>query len=104
MLEPFDALEPRLLFTTSPVYNIRVNQVAYLPNEPKTALVLTDANRTGKSFEVRDRAGAAVKSFKVGRDRGAYAQFDHVYELDISKLRTRGRYRIFMGNDSSPLF
>src|SRR5437762_9931184 len=101
MFDPLHPLEPRVLFAATPVYNIRVNQVGYLPNEPKIALVLTDADRAGKSFEVRDHAGAMVKSFKVGRDRGAYGQFDHVYELDITKLRTRGRYRIFMGNDSS---
>ena len=88
-----------------PSVHIRVNQVGYRPSDPKVALALTDQDLDGQGFEVRHGAGSGVAlSGTVGRDRGGYGRFAHVYELDFSRLAPRGSYFIRAGEADSPGF
>jgi len=89
----------------SPSVHVRVNQVGYRPADPKVGLALTSDDLGGKPFEVRPKAGEAIAlSGKVGRDRGRYGAFAHVYELDFSPLATNGSYFVRIGNVDSPVF
>jgi hypothetical protein len=82
-----------------------VNQVGYRLADPKIALAQTSDDFGGRPFEVRATTGAAIAfSGKVGRDRGRYGAFAHVYELDFSPLAANGRYFVRVGNVDSPVF
>lgn len=74
---------------------IRINQIGYLIEEQKTALVFSHAevketfqlvNTSTQKTEITLRP---KKSSKQG-----WGTFDHYYELDFSKLKTKGTYFI----------
>lgn len=88
----------------APVY-LRVNQVGYDPADPKIALALSNAGLSGQTFKVQAASsGAAAFSAQVGKDRGRYGNFAHLYELDFSALKKQGSYRIRLGGVVSPAF
>jgi hypothetical protein len=66
---------------------IRVNQVGYLPGDPKIAVLSSDAPLSG-AFRV------GSFSADIGRDTGAWGPFAHNYRLDFSGLRATGLFRI----------
>lgn len=76
---------------------IRVNQVGYLPEDPKIAVLSSDAPLAG-SF--------AVGGFQadIGADQGPWGPFAHNYRLDFSPLRDTGRYRVRFEGVASPEF
>jgi endoglucanase len=88
-----------------PVVHVRLNQVGYRPGDPKIAFALTNQDLATRGFEVRARAGdAVVLRGKVGRDRGRYGSFAHVYELDFTPLVAKGDYVLRVGGMDSPAF
>ncbi len=84
--------------------HLRVNQVGYRPDEPKVAFALTNEPLEGVDFRVETASGSAVFTGPVGRDRGRYGSFAHLYELDLSDVTAQGVYRIEVGGDTSPQF
>jgi len=96
---------------TAPTSVIRVNQLGYLPNGPKTAVmcVLPDSQTgpaTGASpvtFTVEDTAGRQVVAPRRANATGAFGPCAQTYRLDFSSLRRPGRYRIVAGNVRSPV-
>ncbi|HZW30542.1 MAG TPA: glycoside hydrolase family 9 protein [Isosphaeraceae bacterium] len=76
---------------------IRVNQVGYLPGDPKIALLSSDRPVQGK-FAVGDQTAP------IGPDQGAWGPFAHNYRLDFSTLRRPGRYRVRFEQVESPPF
>jgi hypothetical protein len=76
---------------------LRLNQVGYLPKESKLALALTNEDLSGKTFQLSS-GNEAVFTGSVGKDRGVYGQFAHLYELDFSQVIEPGTYSLrFMG-------
>jgi len=73
---------------------IRVNQVGYLPDDPKIALLSSERPLAGR-FEVGEY------SAEIGPDAGAWGPFQHNYRLDFSVLRTPGRYVLRYGDATS---
>jgi hypothetical protein len=73
---------------------IRANQIGYLPDDPKIALLSSDRPCAG---------GFRVGEFRadIGPDQGPWGPFAHNYRLDFGALRTPGRYRIEFGGVSS---
>lgn len=92
------------LAAAQPVY-VRLNQVGYLPAEKKMALALTNADMSGRTFTIVTTDGE-IPSFTgaVGKDRGAYGNFAHLYELDFSGLTTSSKYLIRLEGESSVPF
>jgi hypothetical protein len=76
---------------------VRVNQVGYLPDDPKIALLSSDW-RLGGRFTV------GGLSASIGPDQGAWGPFAHNYRLDFSALKTPGRYRVRIGDVESLAF
>jgi endoglucanase len=76
---------------------IRVNNVGYLPDDPKIAVLSSDVPVSGK-FSVGDF------SADIGPDQGAWGPFAHNYRLDFTAVRGPGRYRIKCGQIQSPEF
>lgn len=66
---------------------IRINQIGYLPADPKIAVLSSDRPLTGR-FHVDDFES------DLGDDCGAWGPFPHNYRLDFSSLRTTGRFTI----------
>jgi hypothetical protein len=76
---------------------IRVNQVGYLPGDPKVALLSSDRPLEG-DFAVGDFRAS------IGADQGAWGPFAHNYRLDFSALRKPGQYQVRFGAIESPPF
>lgn len=76
---------------------IRVNQVGYLPGDPKIA-VLSSATPLEGEFTVGELRAT------IWEDQGAWGPFAHNYRLDFSALREPGRYRVAFGETRSPEF
>jgi hypothetical protein len=76
---------------------IRVNQVGYLPGDPKIAVLSSDRPLEGK-FRVGEFAA------DIGPDQGAWGPFAHNYRLDFSDVRGPGEFQISFGKITSPRF
>jgi hypothetical protein len=76
---------------------IRVNQIGYLPNDPKVAVLSSAEPLTGQ-FHVGDF------SADIGPDQGAWGPFAHNYRLDFSPVKSQGQYAVKFGEVSSPKF
>jgi len=74
---------------------IRINQVGYLPQEPKNAVVLSVKQLEGRSFELIDtESGAVVFSSEFKVTDGEWGEFDYCYRIDFSELDKSGTYQI----------
>lgn len=76
---------------------IRVNQVGYLPDDPKIAILSSDVPLNGQ-FTIGDF------SADIGPDLGEWGPFAHNYRLDFSSVRGPGRFRVRFGEVESPEF
>ena len=76
---------------------IRVNQIGYLPGDPKIAVLSSDQPLSGE-FRVGDFAA------DIGPDQGAWGPFAHNYRLDFTAVRAGGEYRVTFGEVASPRF
>ncbi|MHC1781522.1 MAG: glycoside hydrolase family 9 protein [Anaerolineaceae bacterium] len=93
---------PELTQKNMDIY-IRVNTIGYLPKDYKIGLALTNLDLSGRQFQVSgpDRLLAAGT---VGKDRGPYASFAHLYELDFSSFTTAGIFRLQIEKSRSDAF
>ncbi len=74
---------------------VRVNQVGYPASAPKQALLMAGAGEQGASFRVLNQAGAVVFTGQAESSFGWWSRrYPDVYPLDLSRLRTPGRYTI----------
>ncbi|MEQ1690613.1 MAG: glycoside hydrolase family 9 protein [Gemmatimonas sp.] len=76
---------------------IRVNQVGYLPDAPKVAVVCSLDSSVVRTFVVRDARGHIVLGPKPATRHGSFASCRMTERLDFSALRTAGRYTIEAG-------
>jgi len=81
---------------------IRVNQLGYLPDAPKTAVFCSLASRELTTFRVSDADGRKVleRSVQSAKPFGPCAT---IYRLDFSSITTTGNYRIEAGEVVSPV-
>jgi hypothetical protein len=86
---------------------IRVNQLGYLPNGPKTAIMCVVADTTpGASrsapasvrFSVEDPTGKTVLARRRANATGSFGPCVETYRLDFSSMRTPGTYRIVVSD------
>src|SRR5688500_2259170 len=95
----------------SPPSVIRINQLGYLPNGSKTAVMCvvadsqagTPAAPASVSFAVEDTTGRQALSPRTARASGAFGPCTQTYRLDFSALRRPGRYRVVSGAVRSPV-
>ena len=81
---------------------IRVNQVGYLPDVPKVAVLCALAPRAVTTFDVVDGNGRRVLGPRRATSTGSFGPCVETYRLDFSALRTPGSYRVRAGNLTSP--
>ena len=86
--------------------HVRVNQVGYLTDAPKVAVVCAVAPLPAArlaSFTVRDVAGRIVLGPAPARHAGAFGPCRSTWRLDFSAVRRPGRYVIHAGESRSPV-
>ena len=76
---------------------IRVNQVGYLPDAPKVAVVCSLEPTRIATFTVRDSRGRVVLGPRPARRDAPFGPCAVTHRLDFSALRTRGTYTISAG-------
>ena len=82
---------------------IRVNQVGYLPDAPKVAVLCALSPLPPSSYVVRDAAsGRVVLGPRRARSSGPFGPCAETQRLDFSALRRAGRYTIEAAGVSSP--
>jgi hypothetical protein len=81
---------------------IRINQLGYLPDAPKVAVVCSLAAESLATFTVRDSAGRTVLGPLRARPTGAFGPCASTHRLDFGALRRPGTYRISAGTVQSP--
>jgi hypothetical protein len=100
---------PRTSPAAAPALAIRINQLGYLPNAPKTAVAcaLADSSAGAPSpavtFVIRDTSGRVVQPPRSARSDGAFGPCAATYRLGFSAIRAPGRYRIVIGDVQSPV-
>jgi endoglucanase len=89
---------------TAPVRTfIRVNQLGYLPDGPKTAVVCSLDSVTITTFTVQNASGQRVAGPRPVRQTGRFGPCVSTHRLDFSSVRAPGRYTISAGGVSSPV-
>lgn len=85
--------------------HIRLNQLGYLPNDIKQAVILSDENLLGKEFEIV--GGDNQTSFKgiiSNKFEKSYNSFNYNYLIDFSDLEKIGNYKILVNGRRSYSF
>jgi hypothetical protein len=73
---------------------IRVNQVGYLPDAPKVAVICALAPRTVTEFELVNDAGKRVFGPRNATAAGKFGPCAQTFRLDFTAFRETGTYRI----------
>ena len=84
---------------------IRINQVGYLPNAPKVAVVcvmVTEPSDRFARFIVRNESGRVVYGPRPSLESGAFGPCADTWRLDFSAISGVGRYTIESGDVRSP--
>ena len=85
---------------------IRVNQVGYLPDAPKVAVMcLPEAQGPGHDvrYAVRTERGRVVLPSRTARPSGSFGPCGQTWRLDFTAVRAPGRYVIQAGDVRSPV-
>ncbi|HMC55186.1 MAG TPA: glycoside hydrolase family 9 protein [Gemmatimonadaceae bacterium] len=73
---------------------VRVNQVGYLPDAPKVAVVCSLVPAKVSSFLVRDDHGRTVAGPSAATSHGSFGPCAATHRLDFTQVRAAGRYRL----------
>ena len=84
-------------------HRIRVNQIGYLPDAPKVAVLCALEPRAFDTFHVVDhRTGQRVLGPLPVKAGGAFGPCVEAYRLDFTELREEGEYQLVAGSAVSP--
>jgi len=78
---------------------IRANQVGFLPDDIKTAIIMSKSSLSNISYSVIDAlSGKIVYLNKIDTSRGKWGMFPYNYQIDFSFIRSVGVYHIDVEN------
>ena len=81
---------------------IRTNQVGFLPQELKTALILSKTDLQGKPFFILENNSSDIKfEGNISDSYSVYSNFNFCYEIDFSDLSDTGKYKIKLSETES---
>ena len=84
---------------------IRINQLGYLPQATKVAVLLSEEEADITGFELVDAfTGAIAYRSDAVRPMGPWGSMQATWRLDFSGFQGEGAYRIVAGGISSPVF
>ncbi len=82
---------------------IRINQLGYLPNAQKKAILLSEPSRQVNQFSIHDAlTNKELGVFTTITDKGKFQSFRSTYVLDFSNFKTQGAFYIKAGLIYSP--
>lgn len=81
---------------------IRINQLGYLRDAPKTAVVCSLDEIVIRTFTIQDVSGRVVFGPNKAVSSGSFGPCAVTHRLDFSSLRKAGRYTIVAGGAASP--
>ncbi len=81
---------------------IRLNQIGFLNNDYKSAVILSEYELTGQKFVVYNFDNSEVVfSGEIGNNIGKYGSFNYSYDINFTQVRKSGRYAVKIGKYSS---
>src|SRR6266566_344014 len=80
---------------------IRVNQLGYLPDAPKIAVLCALGRLELTAFAVTDGSGQVILK-KPAKSAKAFGPCVSNYRLDFSSIRTAGEYHVVAAGVTSP--
>ena len=84
---------------------IRINQLGYLPESVKVAVLISEEPINLSAFDIVNAAtGKRVKSFKSVESTGKFGTMQSTYRLDFSEFEVSGEYYLRVGETTSPVF
>jgi len=84
---------------------IRINQLGYLPQSIKVAVLGSKESIIVKSFSlVNASTNKTVFTSEKIEVKGAFGPFTTSFRLNFSNFKTKGKYYILAGNTKSPIF
>ena len=84
---------------------IRFNQLGYLPNDIKIAVVLSETDLKGKSIYIyKSNSKEKISAIKFGKNFGTHGNFKFTYQIDFTNLQTKGEYYFQFGQQKSSAF
>ena len=84
---------------------IRINQLGYLPESVKVAVLISEEPIDLSAFDIVNAAtGKRVKSFKSVESTGKFGTMQSTYRLDFSEFEISGEYYLRVGETTSPVF
>lgn len=83
---------------------IRVNQIGYLPDDIKVAVMIMEQPEDVKSFKVTNVATGKSVKLKTIKHKGAQHPFGATARLDFSSIKTAGTYVVEAGSAKSREF
>ncbi|MBN1980033.1 MAG: glycoside hydrolase family 9 protein [Chitinivibrionales bacterium] len=85
--------------STSP---IRINQIGYEINGPKTAVYKTEGSLSATKFDVIDASGNSVFNGDIGKQESVAGwNQGNFYVMDFSNFKTPGKYKVKVGSEQS---
>jgi peptidoglycan/xylan/chitin deacetylase (PgdA/CDA1 family) len=82
---------------------IRINQLGYLPNAPKKAILISESPLKLKNFSIHDAlTHEELGNFTTITDKGEFKTFKSTYILDFSEFKFQGAFYIKAGLIYSP--
>lgn len=74
---------------------IRSNQVGFLPEDTKTAIILSKIDLQGKNFSIlKNNSEETQYEESITDSPSVYGDFNYCYEIDFSKIKNDGQYKI----------
>ena len=84
---------------------IRLNQVGFLNNDYKSAIILSNTDLSGQKFVVTDFTNNnVVFTGKIPKSNGQYADFSNSYVINFTAVTQTGKYIVKIGKHSSVEF
>ena len=83
---------------------IRVNQLGYLPNDQKTAVIISEKDLLGREFVVKNTQGKIAERGLISDSRAQYGNYKYIYIIDFSPIETCDKYYIQVADYKSPQF
>jgi endoglucanase len=74
---------------------IRVNQMGYLPNEPKLAIAFSNSEIREKFILVSSKTNRIIKTYRPKKLKAkGWGTFKYYYEIDFSPITTEGQFKL----------
>lgn len=83
-------------------FYIRVNQIGFLPNDIKTAVIISKVKLDGMKATIEDiHSNSTVYNVKLKNGKSSYGNFGYTYIIDFSDVTLEGKYIISINGQKS---